>query len=69
MTEYKVVVYQEGALSSLLFGTAKVNPERFSEFLNRHARDGWRVVTMDKDIRRMFLFWKREAFVVVLERG
>lgn len=66
--EYKVVIYQEGMLGSLLLGEAKVNPVKFSEFLNKNAEEGWRVKTMEKDIRRMLLLWKREAYVVILER-
>ncbi len=66
--EYKVVIYQEGMLGSLLLGSSKVDPLRFSEFLNQNALEGWRVQTMEKDIRRMLLFFKREAYVVVLER-
>jgi hypothetical protein len=66
--EYKVVVYQEGMLGSLLLGGSKVDPVRFSEFLNHNAIKGWRVQTMEKDIRRMLLFFKREAYVVVLGR-
>lgn len=66
--EYKVVIYQEGMLGSLLLGGSKVNPIKFSEFLNANAEQGWRVQTMEKDIRRMLLFWKREAYVVVLGR-
>jgi hypothetical protein len=68
MKEYKVVLYQEGIVGSLFLGQSKVNPVRFSEFLNENAEEGWRVVTMEKDIRRMFLFFAREAFLVVLER-
>jgi hypothetical protein len=68
MVEYKVIVYQEGMLGSLLLGGSKVNPMRFSEFLNQNAEEGWRVVTMEKDIRRMLLLWKREAYVVVMDR-
>jgi len=68
MKQYKVVVYQEGMLGSLLLGSSKVDPVRFSEFLNSNASQGWRVITMEKDIRRMLLFWKREAYVVVLEK-
>jgi len=68
MKQYRVVVYQEGLLGSLVFGSSKVDPERFSEFLNKHAAQGWRVITMEKDIRRMMLFWSREAYVVVMER-
>ncbi len=66
--EYKVVIYQEGMLGSLVLGSSKVNPVRFSEFLNRNAKEGWRVVTMEKDIRRMLLLWKREAYVVIMSR-
>ena len=68
MKEYKVVIYQEGLLGSLVLGQSKVDPVKFSRFLNDNAADGWRVVTMEKDIRRMLLFFKREAFMVVMER-
>ena len=67
--EYKVVIYQEGMLGSLLLDGSKVDPIRFSEFLNAQAQQGWRVQTMEKDIRRMLLFFKREAYVVVMGRG
>lgn len=68
MKQYKVIVYQEGMLGSLLLGSSKVDPVRFTEFLNANAQQGWQVVTMEKDIRRMLLLWKREAYVVVLEK-
>jgi len=68
MTEYKAVIYQEGMLGSLLLGQSKVNPVKFSEFLNVNAQAGWEVVTMEKDIRRMLLLWKREGYVVILKR-
>ena len=66
--EYKVVIYQESLLGSLILGSAKVDPIKFTDFLNQHASSGWRVQTMDKDIRRMLLFWKREAYLVILGR-
>ena len=69
MTKYKVVIYQESMLGSLLLGQSKINPVRFSEFLNANAREGWEVVTMEKDIRRMLLFWKREGYVVIMKKG
>ncbi len=68
MLEYKAVIYQEGMLGSLLLGQSKINPIRFSEFLNSNAKDGWEVVTMEKDIRRMLLLFKREGYVVILKR-
>jgi hypothetical protein len=69
MLEYKVVIYQEGMLGSLLLGQSKVNPVKFSEFLNANAQDGWEVVTMEKDVRRMLLFFRREGYVVVMKRN
>lgn len=68
MKEYKVAIYREGALGSIFLGASKVDPERFSEFLNRNAADGWHVVTMEREMRRTMGFFKREAFMVVLER-
>ncbi|MFN3887054.1 MAG: DUF4177 domain-containing protein [Aquabacterium sp.] len=68
MKQYKAVIYQEGMLGSLLLGASKVDPIRFTEFLNKHAAQGWRVVTMEKDIRRMLLLWRREAYVVLMEK-
>ena len=66
--EYKSIIYQEGMLGSLILGGSKVDPVKFSEFINRNAANGWRVVTMEKDIRRMLLFFKREAYVVLMVR-
>lgn len=68
MKEYKVVVYREGMLGSILLGASKVNPQKFTDFLNSNAQDGWQVVTMDKDIQRTLLLFRREAYVVILEK-
>lgn len=68
MREYKVVVYREPLLGSLLLGESKVNPVKFSEFLNSNAKEGWRVITMEREKRRELLLFSREAFLVVLER-
>lgn len=68
MKKYKVVVYQEGMLGSLLLGQSKVDPVKFTDFLNRNAEQGWIVKTMEKDQRRMLGFWKREAYIVILEK-
>lgn len=68
MKQYKVIIYQEGLLGSLLLGASKVDPVKFTDFLNLNAKQGWRVVTMEKDIRRMLLLWRREAYLVILER-
>jgi hypothetical protein len=68
IVEYKVIIYREGLLGSIFLAGSKVDPERFSDFLNRNARDGWRVVTMERESRRTLGFWSREAFMVILER-
>lgn len=38
--EYKAVIYQESMLGSLLLNGAKVDPVKFSEFLNKNAANG-----------------------------
>jgi len=68
MYEYKAVLYQEAMLGSLLLGQSKIDPVKFTAFLNKNAKEGWEVVTMEKDLRRMLLLWKREAYVVILKR-
>jgi hypothetical protein len=68
MKEYRVVVYREGLMGSIFLGESKVNPVKFSEFLNENAREGWRVVTMEREKRRELFFFSREAFLVVMER-
>jgi hypothetical protein len=66
--EYKVVIYREPLLGSIFLGGSRVDPIRYTKFLNDHALQGWRVVTMEREIRREFIFFKREAFVTILER-
>lgn len=66
--EYKVVVYREGMLGSLFLGGSKVDPIKFSDFLNKNGEEGWEVKTMEREARRMLLFFEREAFMVVLQR-
>jgi Domain of unknown function (DUF4177) len=68
MKEYKVVIYREPLLGSIFLGGSRVNPERYTDFLNRNAQQGWRVVTMERELRRELLFFKREAFLTILER-
>jgi hypothetical protein len=68
MKEYKVIVYREALLGSLLLGESKVNPVKFTDFLNSNAKEGWRVVTMERERRRELLFFSREAYLVVLEK-
>jgi hypothetical protein len=66
--EYKVAIYREPLLGSIFLQGSKVDPIRYSEFLNKNGADGWRVKTMERESRRELLFFKREAFVTILER-
>jgi len=69
MKEYKIGIYQEPIASSILLpGGGKVNPERFAVFLNENAKEGWRVVTIEREARRALAFFSVEAMVVVFER-
>ncbi len=68
MKEYKAVIYQESMLGSLLLGQSKIDPEKLTKMLNDFAREGWRVIEIIREQRRMLLVASREAFLVVLER-
>lgn len=69
MKEYKVVIYQEGMLGSLLLGSSKVDPIKFTHFLNQNAQQGWAVITMEKisvvccyfgSVKPTWLFWREK---------
>lgn len=66
--EYKVAIYREPLLGSIFLGGSRVNPERYSEFLNKNAKDGWEVVTMERESRRELIFFQREAFLTIMKR-
>lgn len=66
--EYKTIVYRESFFSSALLGSANINPQKFSIFLNQNALEGWRVVCIERDIQRAFLLFRRDAYVVIMER-
>jgi hypothetical protein len=51
-----------------LIAGSRVNPVKFTDLLNYHSNDGWEVVAMEKESRRSFLIFKREAFIVILKR-
>ena len=66
--EYKVAIYREPLLGSIFLQGSKVNPVKYSEFLNKNGAEGWMVKTMERESRRELLFFKREAFITILER-
>ncbi len=66
--EYKVVIYSESILSSIFFNGGKVNPQKLGEMLNEQAKEGWEIVTMERENRRTLLFFSREAFLFIMKR-
>ncbi len=68
MKEYKVIIYREPLLGSILLGGSRVNPEKYTDFLNLHAKEGWKAITIERESRRAFIFFKREAFITIMER-
>ncbi|MBN8544322.1 MAG: DUF4177 domain-containing protein [Alphaproteobacteria bacterium] len=68
MKEYKAYVYQESLLGSLFLGQSKIDPDKFTKSLNEWALQGWKVIEIVRETRRMLLFWSREAFLVIMER-
>ena len=68
MNEAILVNYNESALSTLFLGAAKVDTSRLTEFLNTYLKDGFSIKAVEREKRRMFLFFKREAFIIFLER-
>ncbi len=68
MKNYRVAIFQEKWFFTIATGLWKIDPVRFAEFLNIQAADGYRVITIEREIRRTMLFFKREAMVCVLEK-
>ena len=66
--EYKVAIYREPLLGSIFLGGSRVDPVRYSNFLNDNAREGWEVVAMERETRRELIFFKREAFLTIMKR-
>jgi Domain of unknown function (DUF4177) len=68
MKNYRVAIFQEKWILTLLTGSGKIDPVKFAEFLNIHASEWFRVVTIEREVRRAFLIFRREAMVCVLEK-
>ena len=66
MKNYRVAIFQEKGFLTYFFGW-KIDPVRFAEFLNLHASEWYRVITIEREIRRAMLIFKKEAMVCVLE--
>lgn len=68
LKEYRVVIYKEGSLANILLEAANVDSYKFTNFLNEYAAEGWTVRAIEREIRRTFLFFQQEGFIVILER-
>ena len=66
--EALVVKYNESAFSTLLFGSGKVNTDRLTTYLNTFLTDGYSIKAVEREHRRMFLFFVRESFIIFLEK-
>ena len=69
MNKALVVHYNESALSTLFLGSAKVDTKRLTSFLNTYLNDGFSIKAVQREQRRMFLFFKRDAFIIFLEKN
>ena len=68
MNEALVINYNESALSTLFLGSSKVNTERLTSYLNTYLKEGFSIKAVQREERRMFLFFKRDAFIIFLEK-
>jgi hypothetical protein len=67
MKKYKTLIYVESLFTSLMPGYSALNSHTFTAFLNEHADNGWRVVSVTPVTHRAFLFIKHAAFAVIFE--
>ena len=68
MIEALVINYNESALSTLFWGSYKVDIERLTSYLNTYLKEGFSIKAVQREERRMFLFFKRDAFIIFLEK-
>lgn len=68
MREYKVCIYKESSLSSIIFGSGKVDPILLEEKLNELWVEWRELVSQSPENRRDYLFRSREAIVMILKR-
>ena len=66
--EALVLKYNESALSTLFFGSGKVNTDKLTSYLNTFLSDGYSIKAVEREHRRMFLLFARESFIIFLEK-
>jgi hypothetical protein len=65
---YVVDRFDEGILSSLLFGSATLNVNKLQDHLNARAAQGYRLAFQQIEQKRTFFFGKRESMILSFER-
>lgn len=68
-SQYKVISIEEGGLSTLFLGSAKLPLRKIERILNQEAKQGWQVAFQIVESRRFLLFWTRESMIVTLGRA
>lgn len=68
MIRYKTLIYVENLLTTLVPGYSALNEHTFNDFLNEHAKNGWRVTSIAPVTHRSFFLIRHEAFAVVFEK-
>ena len=66
--QYKVEVVKEGVLGTLFLGSSKLPIKKIEEVMNEYGKDGWDVSFQVIEKSRMWLFWEREALIIILRR-
>lgn len=65
---YVVDRLSEGILSSVLFGSAKINEDKLQQHLNKRAAQGFRMRFQFIEEKRTLLFGKRESLIITFEK-
>ena len=68
MNQVLVTKYSESALSTFFFGSGKVDTKRLTDYLNSYTAKGYSIKAVQREKRRMLLFFSREAFIIFLEK-
>ena len=65
---YVVDRLSEGILSSVFFGSAKINEAKLQQHLNMRAAQGFRMRFQFIEQKRTLLFGKRESLIITFEK-
>lgn len=66
--EYKVIDVADGAISSVLLGSGRIETGVLEAYINAMASEGWRMVFMEKVLQRHLVVAERETLMITFER-